>query len=162
MSRHNQYLEDAADRVMITDLLARYVWAADYGSADEWANVFTPDGIFGSANGKLRVVGRERLKQFLADLQRTVPHLHHVSTSLKIELDGDRATGKCELNEFLSQPGAIYPNIHGWYEDEYVFDGERWLIKSRLVHQPHPENAMTGVVGAYFQDFWEVCRNYRD
>ncbi len=162
MPRSESYAQDAADRVMIADLLARYVWAADYGSAQEWADLFTADGSFGSANGKLRVIGRARLIEFLTDLQRTVPHLHHVSTSLKIELDGDRATGKCELNEFLSQPEAIYPNIHGWYEDEYVFEGDRWFFKSRRVHQPHPENAMTGVVGDYFKDFWEVCRNYRD
>jgi len=162
MSRSDAYLREAVDQVMITDLLARYVWAADYGTPEEWADLFVDDGIFGSAIGKLRVVGKARLKEFAGDLQRTVPHLHHVTTSPKIELDGDRATGKCELNEFLSQPEAIYPNIHGWYEDEYVFADGRWLFKTRFVHQPHPENAMTGLVGEYFKDFWNVCRNYRD
>ena len=162
MARSDAYLSEAADRVMITDLLARYVWAADYGTAEEWADVFTPDGIFGVAGGEMRVVGRERLMEFMNDLYRTVPHIHHVTTSLKIELEGDRATGKAQLNEFLSQPEAIYPNLHGWYEDEYVFTGEHWLIKSRLVHMPHPENTTVGFVGEYFQGFWEACEKYRD
>jgi hypothetical protein len=162
MARSDTYLSDAADRVMIADLLARYVWAADYGTPEEWADQFTPDGTFGVAVGEMRVAGRERLMEFMVDLQRTVPHLHHVTTSLKIELDGDRATGKAQLNEFLSQPEAIYPNIHGWYEDEYVFNGERWLIKSRRVHMPHPENTTVGIVGEYFKGFWEACEKYRD
>lgn len=162
MPRGDKYMQDAADRVMITDLLARYVWAADYGKPEDWADLFVPDGIFGAVKGGLRVVGRERLIEFITDLQRTVPHLHHVTTSLKIELDGDRATGKSQLNEFLSQPEAIYPNLHGWYEDEYVFDGDRWLFKTRFVHMPHPENTTVGFVGEYFKDFWEVCKNYKD
>ncbi len=162
MSRTEQYLQEAADRTMIADLLARYVWAIDYGTAEEWANVFTPDGVFGVDKGGLRVAGRARLMEFANDLYRTVPHLHHVTTSMAIDLDGDRAKGKSQLNEFMSRPEAIYPNLHGWYEDDYVFVEGRWLIKRRIVHLPHPENTRAGKVGEYFQDFWEACEKYRD
>ena len=162
MPRSNEYLQDAADRVMITDLLARYVWAADYGTAEQWADVFTPDGVFGADKGGLRVVGRERLIEFINDLYQTVPHLHHVTTSIAIDLDGDRATGKSQLNEFMSRPEAIYPNLHGWYEDDYLFVDGCWLIKRRLVHIPHPENTRAGKVGEYFEAFWKACEKYRD
>lgn len=30
MPRSQEYLDQAADRIMITDLLARYVWAIDW------------------------------------------------------------------------------------------------------------------------------------
>jgi len=162
MPRTDKYVQEAADRVMITDLLARYVWAADYGTAEEWADVFTPDGVFGADKGGLRVAGRERLMEFINDLYRTVPHLHHVTTSIAIELDGDRARGKSQLNEFMSRPEAIYPNLHGWYEDDYVFVDGRWLIERRIVHMPHPENTSVGKVGEYFKDFWAACEKYRD
>ena len=162
MSRTDDYMANAADRVMIADLLARYVWAADYGTPEEWADLFTPDGVFAGADGGLRVFGRARLIEFMTDLQRTVPHLHHVTTSPAINLNGNFATGKAQLNEFLSQPEAIYPALHGWYEDEYVFVDERWLIKSRTVHIPHVENTTTGYIGEYFKDFWAACERYRD
>ncbi len=162
MLRSDNYLHEAADRVMITDLLARYVWAIDYGTAQQWADVFTPDGVFGVVAGGLRVEGRERLIEFANDLYRTVPHLHHVTTSMAIDLDGDRATGKSQLNEFMSRPEAIYPNLHGWYEDDYVFIDGRWLIKRRMVHLPHPENTRVGTVGEYFAEFWQACEKYRD
>ncbi len=162
MTRSARYLQEAADRVMITDLLARYVWAIDYGAAEDYADVFTPDGVFEAAGGAPRVVGRERIMEFAKDLYRTVPHLHHVTTSILIELDGDRATGKSQLNEFMSRPEAIYPNLHGWYEDEYVFTDGRWLIKTRRVHLPHPENTRVGKVGEYFEEFWKACEKYRD
>jgi len=162
MPRSNEYLQDAADRVMITDLLARYVWAADYGTAEQWAGVFTPDGVFGADKGGLRVVGRKRLIEFINDLYHTVPHLHHVTTSIAIDLDGDRSTGKSQLNEFMSRPEAIYPNLHGWYEDDYLFVDGCWLIKRRIVHIPHPENTRAGKVGEYFEAFWKACEKYRD
>ena len=49
MTRTYIYMKEAADRVMIADLVARYVWALDYGTPEEWANVFTPDGILRGA-----------------------------------------------------------------------------------------------------------------
>jgi len=163
MSRSDAYMSDAADRVMIADLVARYVWALDYGTAEEWAGVFTPNGILqGSIEGMPRIVGKQRLIEFSGDLRRTVSHLHHVTTSLLIKLDGDRATGKSQLNEFMSRPEAIYPCFHGWYEDAYEYVEGRWLISSRTVHMPHPENTQVGKIGEYFTEFWKVCENYRD
>ena len=37
-----QYIAEAADRVMILDLLGRYAFAADYGTGNpsEWASFF--------------------------------------------------------------------------------------------------------------------------
>ena len=55
MSRTQRYLEEAADRLMIMDLLARYVWAIDYGVAEEWAEVFTVDGVL--LGGRHRYAG---------------------------------------------------------------------------------------------------------
>jgi len=162
MPRSQKYIDDAADRVMIMDLLARYVWAIDYGTAEEWADVFTPDGVFAVAGSSMRAAGRDRLMEFANDLYRTVPHLHHVTTSIAITLDGDRAFGKSQLNEFMSRPEAIYPNLHGWYEDEYALINDAWYIRSRTVHVPHPENTRTGKVGDYFAEFWEACRKYTD
>lgn len=60
----------------------------------------------------------------------------------------------------MSRPEAIYPNLHGWYEDEYLFLGDRWYIQSRCVHVPHPENTRVCRVGDYFTEFWKACEKY--
>jgi hypothetical protein len=161
MNRPPGWLEAAADRVMIQDLLARYVWEIDHGTPEGFAALFTPDGVFEVPQAKVRVEGRAGIVAFASDLQRTLPNVHHVTTSLVVDLDGDRATGRCELNEFLARPEAIYPNLQGWYEDEYAFDGERWRIAYRRVFNAEPASAKAGKVGEHFAAFLEACRNYR-
>lgn len=161
MPRPDGWLEAAADRVMIQDLLARYVWEADHGTPERWAALFTPDGVFEVPAAKVRVEGTAELVAFAADLQRTLPNVHHVTTGLVIDLDGDRATGRAELNEFLARPERIHANLQGWYEDEYAFDGERWRIARRRVFNAEPKASTTGEVGAHFAAFFEACRKYR-
>lgn len=161
MIRSANYLTRAADRVMIQDLLARYAWEADHGDAAAWARLFVADGVFEIPSIKVWVEGHEELTGFMADLQRTIPNVHHVMTNFVIDLDGDRATGRCELNEFMARPEAIYSNLQGWYEDEYVFDGDRWLIRHRKVFNAEPRATVSGMVGEYFEPFNQVCRNYR-
>ena len=79
-----------------------------------------------------------------------------------IDIDGDRARGKCELNEFMLRPEAIYNNLQGWYEDDYVRVDGRWYIEVRRVHLPDDTRsvASTGKVGEYFKDFFDMCRDY--
>ena len=49
MALDETYIQEAADRVMIQDLLGRYAFAADYGTGnpESWAALFIEDGIFG-------------------------------------------------------------------------------------------------------------------
>jgi hypothetical protein len=48
------------DYVAVSDLLGRYCWHVDNGHCDEWADLWTADGVFSGA--KSPVVGREALK----------------------------------------------------------------------------------------------------
>ena len=61
-----QYIAEAADRVMILDLLGRYAFAADYYS--EWASLFVEDGI----DAGLQVTGRAALCEFIDTEQSRV------------------------------------------------------------------------------------------
>lgn len=158
MARTSEYLQQAADRVMIQDLLARYAWHVDHGDPADWAALFTEDGVFEIPTVKVKAEGREELAAFAADLQQAIPNVHHVQTNFVIDLDGDRARGKCELNEFMARSEAVYPNLQGWYEDDYVFRDGRWLIAHRRVFTAEPKSTVTGKVGEYFQPFHEVCK----
>ena len=159
-----QHIAEAADRVMILDLLGRYAFAADYGTGNpsEWASLFVEDGRFEAPESGLQVTGHAALCEFIDGLHRTIPGLHHVMSNHVIDIDGDRAYGKCQLNEFLLRPEAIYPCIHGWYEDTYVRIDNRWYFELRKVYAL-PDNATVstnGRIGEYFKEYWKFCEGY--
>ncbi len=154
-------MAEAADRMMIMDLLARYAWEIDHGTAEGWADVFTEDGIFELAQSGGRIEGREALKTGAQHLYDTLPNVHHVMSNIVIDLNGDTAKGRCELNEFMARPEAIYPNLQGWYEDDYVFNGERWFIRHRRVFVAEPTSTTTGKVGEYFAAYFAGLRRNR-
>lgn len=161
MTRSAEYLKTAADRTMIQDLLARYAWEIDHGTPEGYAALFTEDGVFEAPDLKVRVQGTEELLAMARDLQRTLPNVHHLMSSLVIDVSGDQARGRCELNEFMARPEAIYPNLQGWYEDDYVFDGEQWLIEHRRVFIAEPASTTSGKVGEYFSPFFKECEKYQ-
>lgn len=165
MPRDEHYLQTAADRSMIQDLIGRYAFAIDYetGNPGLWAALFTEDGRFEIPIMKVVVEGRAALEAFAAGLHRTIPGLHHVMTNSYVDVDGDHAIGKCELNEFLLRPEAIYNNLQGWYEDEYVRDGSRWRFRVRKVLFPRDASRITtsGAIGDYFKEYLAFCRQYR-
>jgi hypothetical protein len=160
MSRSSAYLAAAADRVMIQELLARYAWELDHGSPERWAESFAPDGVFEAPELGFRLAGREQLAAFCRDVHRTLPGLHHLMWGFVIEVDGDRARGRCLLNEFLARPDGMHSTLQGWYEDDYEFDGTRWQIRHRRAFVAHPGSIAAGKVGEYFQDFFGAVQKY--
>ena len=164
MSLDEKYIQDAADRVMIQDLLARYAFETDYGTGnpDAWAALFIEDGCFEIPEISLVAAGRPALSKFIDGLHKAVPGLHHIMSNHVIDIDGDRARGKVELNEFMLRPEAIYNNLHGWYDDEYVRVDGRWLIEVRRVHLPDDAItvATTGKIGEYFKEYFDMAQEY--
>jgi len=153
MNRDAAYLEAAADRAMIQDLLGRYAWGLDHGPADAWADAFTADGIFEAPNLGFRVAGRERLIEFANDVHRTMPNVHHVMTNHVIDVAGDAATGRCALNAFWARADGVYAALQGWYEDDYAFAGGQWRIRRRRAYVAHPQAMGVGKMGEFFRDF---------
>lgn len=160
MSRSMEYLTEAADRIMIHDLLARYAMAIDHGTPEGFAAVFTKDGIFEAPQSGMSVQGPAALISVARDLYRTLPNVHHVMSNLVIDISGDQAKGRCELNEFMARPEAIYPNLQGWYEDDYVFTDQRWLIKHRRCFVSEPASVTSGKVGEYFANYFAAMAKY--
>tara|TARA_B100000674_G_scaffold19854_1_gene14016 strand:+ start:83 stop:379 length:297 start_codon:yes stop_codon:yes gene_type:complete len=92
----------------------------------------------------------------------TVPGIHHVMSNFVIDVEGDRAQGKCELNEFMLRSEAIYNDLHGWYEDDYVRVEGRWFIKRRWVHLSDDTLSVvySGKIGEYFHEFFEMSKEF--
>lgn len=127
-------LEELSDRQEIDDLLVDYCYAIDFHQWDDLDAIFTPD-----ANLDLTATGGEAgdfaaMKQWLArTLELFTGHQHLVATS-KIELQGDRATGKtiCHNPMYLDVDGKQQLLFVGlWYLDEFVRTPDGWRIASR-------------------------------
>ncbi len=165
MTTEQQYLLEAADRIMIQDMLGRYAFACDYelGNPAAWSALFTEDGRFEVPAMGVVAAGHEELERLIDGTHKTAPGIHHVMTNFVIDIDGDTARGKCELNEFLLRPEAIHSNLQGWYEDEYVKRENQWYIAVRRVHLTEDAGAvaMSGKIGEHFGDFLAMLGNFK-
>ena len=130
------------DYLDIQQLVAKYAYAIDEctNKGYDYADLYTPDGSFGtSRNGKpggARYVGRERL----ADAARggmpdckDVPWagIVHMLVNHVIEPSPEGATGKVYLIAIGldGEPGKV--EAQGRYEDVYVKTPQGWRFKSR-------------------------------
>lgn len=119
-----------ADKEAIRELACRYadcVWRRDVEGA---VGLFADDGVMDPGTGA-PIVGRAALLEaysamLTGDLQ---PFVHnHV-----VELDGDRATGRCYLDLRASRDGVSMMGS-GWYDDVYVRTATGWKFHSRKLH----------------------------
>jgi uncharacterized protein (TIGR02246 family) len=151
-------LEQVRDRIMIQDLWSAYVFALDTMDAEGVANLFTEDAVFSIAQadaspahvlkGRAAIVAelaafrdRPRNKELTKDAHgRVFSPVRHVLTSLFVNLQGDTATAESYWMEIASSGRnssgkGLSPHVlnMGRYEDVYVKQKGRWLIKQRAV-----------------------------
>ena len=137
----------ALDYIEIQQLVNKYSWAIDNctNNGYDYADLFTPDGIFYWGVGARKSVGREQLaeaagggKTGCVKLTRATPEKPlqtHVALNLVIEPTPEGAIGKTYL---------VYPGVEGiagdpthaghvgGYQDVYVKTANGWRFKSRL------------------------------
>jgi SnoaL-like domain len=137
----------ALDYIEIQQLVNSYAFAIDSCSNNgyDYADLYTPDGIFYWGVGGRKSVGREQLaeaagggKTGCQKLQRATaekPLATHTTVNLIIAPSPEGATGK----SYLVYPGVL--GIHsdpthsghvGGYQDVYVKTAAGWRFKSRL------------------------------
>jgi hypothetical protein len=122
----------AADYVEIQQLVARYGYAvdthADNGYA--YADLFTPDGVFGKTKGREALAELARITQ----KERGGPAFtRHYLTNVIIHPAPEGARGSQYLMAVdVSEGGKPSSLVHGGrYDDEYVKTPVGWRFKSR-------------------------------
>ena len=137
----------ALDYIEIQQLVNRYAFAIDTCSNNgyDYADLYTPDGIFYYGINTRTAVGRDQLAEAAGGgrlgckkLQAATPEKPlqtHVTVNLVIEPSPDGATGKSYL---------VYPGVRGigadpdhsghvgGYQDLYVRTQQGWRIKKRI------------------------------
>jgi len=137
----------ALDYIEIQQLVNRYAFAIDTCSNNgyDYADLYTPDGIFYWGVGTRKSVGREQLaeaagggKNGCQKLQRAtaeMPLATHTTVNLLIDPSPEGATGR----SYLVYPGDVGTHADpthsghvGGYQDVYVKTANGWRFKSRL------------------------------
>ena len=137
----------ALDYIEIQQLVNRYAFAIDTCSNNgyDYAELYTPDGIFYWGVGTRKSVGREQLaeaagggKNGCQKLQRAtanMPLATHTTVNLIIEPSAEGATGKSYL-VYPGDSGTHSDPTHsghvGGYQDVYVKTSQGWRFKTRL------------------------------
>ena len=135
MQRRVLLLEDERD---IGEVFSRYSHTIDYGRQQEWAECFTPDGVFDvfTVAGKPvhKENGRDELFRYLGT-KKLPPRRYdkHVLAAPLIEVEGETATAQSYFIMFSSNDGsAPFIGVYGRYKDTLVKEGGRWYLKERL------------------------------
>ena len=126
-------LQEVVDREEIRTLPLRYCHTVWQKNADEYANLFTEDGSFGTNDPTLpRAQGRAALRSMIAGQMETSkprPFIHNHVVEL---LGPDRAKGTCYAEVRLLRDGKKWL-MTGWYNDEYAKVNGEWKFKSREI-----------------------------
>jgi hypothetical protein len=137
----------ALDYIEIQQLLHKYAFALDTCSNNgyDYADLYTPDGVFYWGIGGRKSVGREELAEAagggkqgcrkLKTANRENPIQTHMTVNVVIEASPEGAIGK----SYLVYPGV--QGIHGdgthtghvgGYQDVYVKMAQGWRFKKRI------------------------------
>lgn len=134
----------AQDRAEIEDLMARYLFAMDYGDIESYLATFTDDGELDFASGTARgkaAIGESvtRFKEAIGRLYTTEDGrpatLRHVLLQAVIRVEGDRGWTRSLWMEMANDgPGDTFKmGTFGIYEDEVRKVDGRWLFSKRRI-----------------------------
>lgn len=117
------------DRVAIAELHQTYADAVVRADADDWGKVWTEDAhwnLMGHAvDGRDAIVGF--WKQAMSGLDAVS---FHCIPSMTV-VDGDRAVGRCQTQEYMKVKDGTTRAVGGLYEDEMIKRDGQWLYTSR-------------------------------
>jgi hypothetical protein len=130
------------DYLEIQQLVARYGYALDSGAPEgtgnEYAGLFTTDGIFVGPGIPDHTVGREKLRALAripqgSRTRRGPTYVSHFMMNHLIEPSPEGATGKVYLLvvNFGENGAATSLSMGGHYEDVYARTSEGWQFKRR-------------------------------
>ena len=131
------------DRLAIIEVEGQYARTYDSRDGEAWAALFTPDGVYQARDATPErgqyVAGRDALADFCSNAPFDGIHLLHLPS---ITLAGNRATSRVHM-EFLGWwhgDGSPVLRMVGYYDVEYVRDGNRWMIAHRVTSAMAREN----------------------
>jgi hypothetical protein len=119
-----------ADYIAINDLMARYCWYVDDNRADDWAALWTEDGVFAGI-GPQPVAGREAIRALPPMIfKATGGKNRHMYGNMYCDYGENRDTVTAHLTNFVTswQSGGAFGSM-ALCKMTLVRDGQDWKIK---------------------------------
>jgi uncharacterized protein (TIGR02246 family) len=120
----------ASDAEQIRDLYARYSFAYDHGRVDDYAALFTDDGVFEVVGGP-EVQGRTALAGMVAAAAARPARTLHMVSNILVTVAGDSAAGRAYVQLLAWVEGALRVVTVGTYDDTFVRGASGWQLSRR-------------------------------
>jgi uncharacterized protein (TIGR02246 family) len=118
------------DRVAIAELHQTYADAVVRADADDWGKVWTDDAHW-SLMG-MAVDGRDAIVAFWKQAMGGLDAVSfHCIPSMTV-IDGDKAVGRCQTQEYMKVKDGTTRAVGGLYEDEMIKRDGQWLYTKRV------------------------------
>ncbi len=122
-----------ADKVEIMELTSRYNHAIDHQRAEEWADLFTEDGVF-KVGDSVRAEGRAQFVAYVQEAKADGVCTRHWTSNAVIEGEGEIARLRLYVKAYNLAGGTLgAPYVMGEYDDTGVKVNGRWKFKLRHV-----------------------------
>lgn len=141
-----QRVQQAEDVREINNLVIDYGLFLDRKDFESYSGLFARDGTWsGGTTNFVPVKGiaaiRDTMERAFAERVYN-PELItnvHVVTNIRIDVDGDRATGYSKYSVLTrNDEDQPYIRVHGHYDDTYIREDGRWKFLSRVATRDIP------------------------
>ena len=135
------------DRLAIIELEAAYARSFDSRAGDEWAALFTPDGIYQARGATPErgnyVAGRDALASFCSAAPFDGIHLMHLP---QCTFDGHRACSRIHLEFVATFHAEGNPTVRmvGYYDVRYVKADGIWRTAHHITTTMHRTDVKAG------------------
>lgn len=121
-----------ADRIAIRELIETYADAVFRADADAWASTWTKTCVW-TLMGQ-DVHGREAVVAAWKQAMSGFAFAAFYTQPGAIDIQGERATGRCYTIEILKLPDGGVREISGLYEDAFEKTDGEWKFAKRSYH----------------------------
>jgi ketosteroid isomerase-like protein len=108
---------------------------SQYGSVGDWdkaVGTYAPDGVWEIPHFGMRFEGQAAIRQALTDFFAGMDYVIQLNSPALIDVDGDRATARSNVNEGGKSAGKEEGfAFFGYYADELVRTAEGWKFTKR-------------------------------
>jgi hypothetical protein len=119
-----------SDRLEIMELASRACHATDHFLAEEWADLFTDDGVV-TVGEDFAIRGRAALIEHVRNKRQSGVHNRHFTCNPVVDGDGDHATMSVYVVVHDLAAGLGAPSAIGEYRYEAVRVDGRWKVRRR-------------------------------
>ncbi len=123
------------DIVEIEQLYATYNHLVDAGLGSRWAALFVDEGTLDTGFGMFVDGTPSARTEFGDGVPLMMPGSRHVASNVRIQVDGDTATGAAYLQLWVAdeESGGTKVMVSGVYRDTLRRDGGTWKFVTRAL-----------------------------